>query len=291
MSKGKIGAIFVGLVIVIAVVCCLACLNKVPAGYVGVVYNMDGGVDGEILTQGWHIVSPTKRVTTYSIGLEQSYLVSGEKRDSRNDESFKCPTSDGKTVTVELEFSYRFDEERVASTFINFKGKNGETIKDTFIKPKVSAWTQEITDINMHLDSYLRMKFDQYGILIDTVNFTNIEVDPETSAAIQKKVNDQQELELANIEAQTAQVQANKEKQVAQIAAETAVIEAEAAAEVLRINAEAEADANGKLAASLTPELIEKLKYEQWDGRLPTVTGSGTIVSIGDLASVGAEEG
>ena len=305
MSKGKIGAIFVGLVIVIAVVCCLACLNKVPAGYVGVVYNMDGGVDGEILTQGWHIVSPTKRVTTYSIGLEQSYLVSGEKRDSRNDESFKCPTSDGKTVTVELEFSYRFDEERVASTFINFKGKNGETIKDTFIKPKVSAWTQEITalypvtdifgdkrtDINMHLDSYLRMKFDQYGILIDTVNFTNIEVDPETSAAIQKKVNAQQELELANIEAQTAQVQANKEKQVAQIAAETAVIEAEAAAEVLRINAEAEADANGKLAASLTPELIEKLKYEQWDGRLPTVTGSGTIVSIGDLASVGAEEG
>ena len=98
------------------------------------------------------------------------YLVSGEKGDSKKDESFKCPTSDGKSVTVELEFSYRFDEERVANTFVTFKGKNGETIKDTFIKPKVSAWTQEITalypvtdifgdkrtDINAHLDEYLK---------------------------------------------------------------------------------------------------------------------------------------
>lgn len=273
------------------------CTTRIPAGYVGVVYNMNGGVDGEVLSQGWHLVAPTKKVTTYSIGLEQSYLVAGDKGDSKNDESFKCPTSDGKSVTVELEFSYRFDEARVSQTFITFKGKNGETIKDTFIKPKVSAWTQEITalypvtdifgdkrtDINAHLDEYLRDKFDQYGILIDTVNFTNIEVDPETAAAIQKKVNAQQELELANIEAQTAQVQANKDKQVAQIAAETAVIEANAEAEVLRIAAEAEADANRKIAASLTPELIEKLKYEQWNGELPTVSGSNAIVSIGGM--------
>lgn len=293
-KNGIIGAIITGVCIFVALICAIICLNKIPAGYVGVVYNMNGGVDGEILSQGWHIVSPTKKVTTYSIGLEQSYLVSGEKGDSKHDESFKCPTSDGKSVTVELEFSYRFDEARVANTFVTFKGKNGETIKDTFIKPKVSAWTQEITalypvtdifgdkrtEINAHLDEYLRQKFDQYGILIDTVNFTNIDVDPETAAAIQKKVNAQQELELANIEAQTAQVQANKDKQVAQIAAETAVIEANAKADVLQIEAEAEADANRKIAASLTPELIEKLKYEQWNGELPTVTGGTSLINI-----------
>lgn len=292
--NGLVGAIITGVCIFVAIICAIICLEKIPAGYVGVVYNMNGGVDGEILPQGWHIVSPTKKVTTYSIGLEQSYLVSGEKGDSKNDESFKCPTSDGKSVTVELEFSYRFDEERVANTFITFKGKNGETIKDTFIKPKVSAWTQEITalypvtdifgdkrtEINAHLDEYLREKFNQYGILIDTVNFTNIDVDPETAAAIQKKVNAQQELELANIEAQTAQVQANKDKQVAQIAAETAVIEATAKADVMQIEAEAEASANRKIAASLTPELIDKLKYEQWNGELPTVSGGTSIVSI-----------
>lgn len=292
--KGKIGAILLAVVLVFGLVCGITCLEKVPAGYVGVVYNMNGGVDGEVLTQGWHLVSPTKKVTTYSIGIEQSYLTAEEKGDSPNDESFSIPTSDGKTVRVNLEFSYRFDEDRVAQTFVMFKGKSGESIKDTFIKPKIVAWTQEVsanypvtdifgdkrTEINAELDVYLRDKFDQYGIIIDTVNFTDISVDSETAAAIQKKVTAQQELELANIEAQTAKVNANKEKEVAQIAAEKAIIEAEAEAEVIRIAAEAEADANRKIAASLTNELIEKIKYEQWDGKLPTVSGSSAIVSI-----------
>lgn len=51
-------------------------------------------------------------------------------------------------------------------------------------------------------------------------------------------------------------------------------------AETLRIAAEAEADANRKIAASLTNELIEKIKYEQWNGELPTVTGSTPIISL-----------
>lgn len=303
--KGKIGAVIIAVVLLLALICCVSCLKKVPAGYVGVVYNMNGGVDGEVLTQGWHLVAPTKKVTTYSIGLEQSYLTSEKKGDSPNDESFSIPTSDGKTVKVNLEFSYRFDEARVAETFVMFKGKSGESIKDTFIKPKVIAWTQEVsanypvtdifgdkrTEINAELDVYLRDKFNQYGIIIDTVNFTDISVDEETAAAIQKKVTAQQELELATIEAQTAQIQAQKEKdvariaaekdkEVAQIAAEKALIEANAQAEVIRIAAEAEAEANREIAASLTSELIEKIKYEQWNGVLPTVSGASALVSI-----------
>ena len=226
---GKIGAVLLAIIRVVGLFCCVTCMEKVPAGYVGVVYNMNGGVDGEVLTQGWHMVFPTKKVTTYSIGIEQSYLTSDKKGDSREDESFSIPTSDGKTVRVNLEFSYRFDEARVAETFVMFKGKSGEVVKDTFIKPKIIAWTQEVsanypvtdifgdkrTAINAELDTYLKSKFDPYGIIIDTVNFTDISVDEETAAAIQKKVTAQQELELANIEAQTAKIQAEKDKQVA----------------------------------------------------------------------------
>lgn len=58
-------------------------------------------------------------------------------------------------------------------------------------------------------------------------------------------------------------------------------IEANAAAEVVRIAAEAEAAANQQIAQSLTPELIEKIKYEQWNGVLPKVNSSGgTIVGV-----------
>lgn len=293
-KKGFIGAIILAIVIFGGVILGFTCTERIPAGYVGVVYNMNGGVDGEVLTQGWHLVAPTKKVTTYSIGIEQSYLTSDDRGDSPNDESFNIPTSDGKTVKVNLEFSYRFDEERVAQTFTMFKGKSGDVIKDTFIKPKIVAWTQEVsanypvtdifgdkrTEINAELDVYLREKFDQYGIVIDTVNFTDISVDAETEAAIQKKVNAQQGLELAHTQAETAKVQAEKEKEVARIAAEKAVIEAQAKADALQIAANAEAEANRKIASSLTPELIEKIKYEQWDGKMPTVSGSGAIVSI-----------
>jgi len=298
MRNGKVGAILLAVILIIALAVGLMCATYIPAGYVGVVYNMNGGVDGEVLTQGVKFVSPTKRVTTYSIGLEQSYLTSEDKGDSPHDESFKVPTSDGKNVKVNLEFSYRFDEARVAETFIMFKGKSGEEIKNEFIKPKVSAWTQEVTanypvtdifgdkrtQINAELDVYLRDKFDSYGIVIDTVNFTDISVDQETEAAIQKKVNAQQALELAHTEAETAKVQAEKDREVARVKAEKEVIEAQAKAEAMLIAADAEAEANRKIAESLTPELIEMMKYEKWNGKLPTVSGSdGTIISIDDL--------
>ena len=293
-KKGLIGGISLLVIILFLVFGCLFCTARIPAGYVGVVYNLNGGIEDKVLNQGWHLVSPTKDVTTYSIGIEQSYLTSEDKGDSPSDESFNIPTSDGKTVKVNLEFSYRFDEDRVSETFVMFKGKSGEEIKNTFIKPKIVAWTQEVsanypvtdifgdkrTDINAELDTYLRDKFDKYGIIIDTVNFTDISVDEETASAIQKKVTAQQELELANIEAETAKINAEKEKEVAEIAAEKALIEANSKADVTRIEAEAEAEANKNIAASLTPELIEKIKYEQWDGKMPTVSGAGAIVSI-----------
>lgn len=44
--KGKIGAIILGIVMVFCLIACIVCLEKIPAGYVGVVYNMNGGVDG-----------------------------------------------------------------------------------------------------------------------------------------------------------------------------------------------------------------------------------------------------
>lgn len=294
-NKGLIGGIALALILTIGLGCCVVCLEKIPAGYVGVVYNMKGGIEGEVLRQGWHIVSPTKKVTEYSTGLEQSYLTSEDKGDSPKDESFSIPTSDGKTVRVNLEFSYKFDEARVPETFVMFKGKSGEDIKDSFIKPKIVAWTQEVsanypvtdifgdkrTEINAELDTYLREKFNNYGIIIDTVNFTDISVDEETASAIQKKVTAQQELELAQIEAETAKIQANKEKEVAQIQAETDIIEANAKADVLKIEAEAEAEANQKIASSLTTQLIDKIKYEKWNGKLPTVSGGTSIVDVG----------
>ena len=100
------------------------------------------------------------------------------------------------------------------------------------------------------------------------MNFTDISVDDETAAAIQKKVNAQQELELANIEAETAKVQAEKDKQVASIKAEQAII-----------TAEAEAKANSTISASLTDKLLKKMEMEAREKHGWVTVQGGTVVT------------
>ena len=320
MNKKIVGAITTGVVCLILLITILSMTEKVPAGYVGIVYSMNGGVSDEVLTQGWHVVSPTKSVTLYSVGIEQSYLTSGEDGDSKNNDSFEVPTSDGKGLTVDLTFTYRYDPNRVAELFTRFKGQSGKEVRDTFIKPNIISWVKEVTakypvteilgeeraNLNIAVSDYVKDKFNPYGIIVENTSLINIEADEETRAQVQRRVNAIQELELAQTEKKTAQVKADQEKEVAltkaqqdketaiikaeqdketaTINAEQAKIKAEGQAEALRIKAEAEAAANKMIAESLTPELIEKAKIDKWNGDVPKVSGSSaTIVDIGNI--------
>ena len=319
-SKGFVGAIVSGVVIVVAVILFFMMMEKVPAGYVGIVYSMNGGVSDEVLTQGWHMVPPTKNVTLYSVGIEQSYLTSGEDGDSKNDDSFEVPTSDGKGLNVDLTFTYRYDPERVTQLFTRFKGQSGKEVRNTFIKPNIISWVKEVTakypvteilgeeraNLNIAVSEYVKEKFEPYGIIVENTSLINIDADEETRKQVQRRVNAIQELELAQTEKKTAQVKADQEKEVAltkaqqdketaiilaeqeketaTINAEKAKIDAEAKAEATRIKASAEAEANRMIAESLTPELIEQKKIEKWNGNVPKVSGSAaSIVEVGDI--------
>ena len=136
MKKGFLGSIGLAVIIVAGLICVAKCTVRVPAGYVAVQYEMNGGISDDTLTQGWHLVSPTIKTSLYSVGIEQSYLTSEDKGDSPKDESFKTPTADGKQLLVDLEFSYKFDQEHVAGVFTRFKGQSGESVKNTFINLK-----------------------------------------------------------------------------------------------------------------------------------------------------------
>lgn len=314
-NRGFVGGIVLAVIIVIGLFVGFSCANKVPAGYVGIVYSMNGGISDDVLTQGWHLVSPTKEVTLYSIGIEQSYLTAGENGDSKGDDSFEVPSSDGKGLNVDLTFTYRYDVDRVTELFTKFKGQSGKEVRDSFIKPNIISWTKEVTaqypvtdilgderaNLNSAVSEYIRGKFEPYGIIIENVSLIDINADDETRASVQRKVNAQQELELAQIEQKTANVQAQKDKEVALVKAEqdkeTAEINAEqqrikakGEADAIQIEAEAQAEANKKIAESLTPELIENNKISKWNGEVPTVSGAGaTIVDIGNVTSAPVE--
>ncbi len=56
------------------------------------------------------------------------------------------------------------------------------------------------------------------------------------------------------------------------------ISKAEAEAEAMKIAADAEAEANKKISGSLTDNLIDKIKYEKWNGELPQVQGNSTPI-------------
>ena len=302
--RKSLGGIATAVIIALVVIVLFVCTVRIPAGYVGVVYNMNGGISDRTLTQGFHVISPTQNVTTYSIGIEQSYLTASKDGDSSDDESFEGPSNDGKGLTVDMTFTYRYDADRVADTFTRFKGQSGKDVKNSFIKPNIMSWTKEVTakysvidllgdkraTLNSELTDYLKQKFEPYGIVIESVSLINIDPDEETRSAVQKKVNAQQDLELAKIEQQTANVNAEKEKEVAITKANQEKETAQINAEAKLIEAQAQADANRLISQSLTPELIRQQMYDKWNGKLPTVQAgndSSVIVDTSDILQQG----
>lgn len=285
----KILGIIGGVLIVLALIIGKS-LEKIPAGYVGVIYSPSGGIKEKTLSQGWHFVNPLYKITEYTISTEQAYLSRDAKEGSIEDDSFFVPTSDGKMVNVDLEYSYRFDPDKVTTVFTKFRGKTGDVIQKTFMRGKIKTWASEVTSKFNVLDIYgsqrtrlntlayehIRDEFEKYGIVIESVNFSRIGLDSATEKAIQSRVNAQQELEKQKIEKAKAIIEAERKAIEEEGKRKVLLIQAKAEAESITLKAKAIAESNEKISKSLTKELVNYEAIKKWDGKLPKVTGDST---------------
>lgn len=267
MKKIIFGIISLGVVLTSGILLFLS-TTIINAGYVGIQYSLNGGIKNEILEQGLRFKSPIVKVTQYPISRQQVFLSANDSEGKPTNESFYIPTSDGKTVSVDLEFSYKFDPTKLSKTYSEFRGKKPEYIEETFIRAKMKSWSGEVsskfslidiygekrTELNKAVQEYIAPKFEEYGIIIEGVSFTQIRLDEQTAQAIQTKINKQQEVETAKLELEKAKIE--NEKKIAQ---------AQADAEQIRIKAQAEADANKTLANSITEPLIKLKEVEARD--------------------------
>lgn len=283
----KLGGFVAAIVLIIVAIICMKSLVRVPAGYAAVQYNVNGGVEKKVLDQGWHWKSPMVKTTLYTVGLEQSYLTASKKGDSPDDDSFTASSSEGKSMTLELTYTYQYKQNSVADVFTRFKGQSGKEVRDSFIKPNIVSWTKEIVanykvsdilgseraNINSAVSDYLAKKFEPYGITISNVSLINIDVDKDTMKAINAKIKAQQDAETQAIQNQT-----NIDKAKADAEAEVTKAKGDADAKV--IAAQAEADANAKINSSITDQLI---RMKEAEARLKhgwvTVQGSDTVVT------------
>ena len=272
--KGIRGSIIAGVAIVLVIILIMMCSVRVPAGYVAVQYDLNGGVRDKVLTQGWHLISPTVHTTKYTVGIEQSYLTKEKKGDSDDDERFSASSKEGKDIDVDLTFTYQYKPEDVKDVFIRFKGQSGKEVRDTFIKPNIISWTKEVlakyevadiigaerANINHDLTEYISQKFQPYGISISNVSLINLEVDDKTAEVINNKIAAQQEAETQKIKNQTK------------------VEKAEADAKAKLIEAEAEAEANKLVQKSLTDGVLKQQYIEKWNGELPKVSSDSSMM-------------
>lgn len=276
MRKGFTGGIVVAIIIIIVVVLGALCTTRVPAGYVAVQYDVNGGVKDQVLSQGWHLISPTVKTTKYTVGIEQSYLTSDDRGDSDTDESFTASSAEGKAIDIDLTFTYQYKPENVTDVFNRFKGQSGKEVRDSFIKPNIISWTKEVVakynvadilgaekaNVNLALTDYISKKFEPYGITVSNVSLINVGVDKKTKEVINNKIAAQQNAETQKIENQTK------------------VDKAKADAEALLIEAEAEAKANEIKKKSLSKEIIQGMYIEKWDGKLPNVSSDSNSLLL-----------
>lgn len=140
---------------------------------------------------------------------------------------------------------------------------------------------------------------DEYFVKVNTVVLSNIDFSDAFEAAVEDKMIAEQaklkadyenekkvaaaeaeaeaKLKEAQAQIEIAQAQADAKLKAAQ--AQKAIAEAEA--EAIKVKAEAEAAANKIIAESITPELLEKILAENWNGELPdTYVGDGSDLGI-----------
>ena len=106
----------------------------------------------------------------------------------------------------------------------------------------------------------LNQKYGEGAVFINKVVINNMDFEEAYNTAIQQKSIAQQNADKQKIENEAAN--------------------AEAEAQKTSIAADAQAEANRKIAESLSDTLIEYQKIQKWDGKLPTVSGSNALVSI-----------
>lgn len=272
------------IIVAIVVVVLLGILSSfytiVPAGHTGVVSTF-GQISENVLQEGFNFKLPWQKVTKM------------DNRIVKLEVDTEAFSSDLQTVAVSLAVNYRVD-----TSMSYYIVKNiGTKYEDTLITPVVNEvmksimakYTAEESITNRNAVSTallngLNEKLASSGIYISDINIIDFDFSDVFLAAVEAK----QVAEQDKLRAQVEQAQLTMEKEAQ---AERTIIEAEAAAEVAKIEAEAaeyagqrEAAANDAISKSLTDALIEYYKIQQWNGQLPTVTGSDTIIGIGSIA-------
>lgn len=275
MNYFRLTALIIGVVLLLIAAITPLFVERIEAGYVGLVYKPNGGVQKETLSQGWHSVSPFDRVIQYPT-----------KRRTIEFDGMVVNTSDGKNLKMKVGFNYYVDPTKVVGVYNTFGPIAIEEIENGFLRVRLGDALRRSTSKFSVIDLYgskigeastaVTKAFSEVigkdgFVLVDTVVLGAPVADEKTQAAIDARVKANQMLEQKKIE-----------KQIAIEEAERAREEARGIADAALIKAQGQAKANAALQQSITKELIQYELVKQLPNiKFPAVMGgNGTILNM-----------
>ena len=179
-------------------------------------------------------------------------------------------SKDLQSVTMKLAVNYRVDAKKATSLYKNVGTKYEDIILNPAIQESIKAATSQYTaeelitkrnEVSNECMKELDKKVAKYGLSIDNFNITNFDFSSEFNKAIEEK-------QVAEQKVLTAKQELEKEK----IEAEKKIVKAEA-----------EKRANELKQQTLTDNIIKEKFIDKWDGKLPTVSGGGSIIDVSGL--------
>lgn len=267
----------------LAILLMTAC-HKVPAGNVGIKFNLygsDKGVQTQELPPGRYwpgINTEFYNFPTYTQTRVWSH-------DDEKDESLTFGTVEGLTVNADVGITYHIDPSKVTTLFQTYR-KGLDEITDLYLRNMVrdalvqqastmgveSVYGKGKADLIEKVQDQVRTEIAGKGIVVEKVYWTGKLNLPEN---VVKSIN-------AKIQA--TQMAEQRKNEVAQAQAEAQKVEAEAQgqANAKLALAEAEAKAISLRGDALrnNPGIAELNAIEKWDGKLPVYQLSGATPFI-----------
>ena len=276
-SKATVPAVIT--VVVVALLIGLSCVANVPTGHTGVLTTF-GKVENRTLDAGMNFKAPWQSV------------VKMDNRVQKQTVDMLCFSSDLQEVSLKYTVNYQISS-KDAMTIYKTIGTDyynniivpniTESVKTAAAKYNAEALVSDRSALSKLIQEDLTARLENYNIIVVSTSIEDMDfTDAFTNAVEAKQVAEQNKLK-AQTEAEQQIIEAEAAAQIRQVNAEAEAnakkVAADAAAYEIQVRADAEAAANEKLSKSLSELLIKYMYYQTWNGELPEVTGSDTIIT------------
>ena len=247
--------------------------ERVDAGYEGIKVNLYGdgkGVDDVSLVTGavWYNPITTAVYEYPTIVQTVDYP------------PFSINAKDGSSFTVDPTISLKIVDGKSPEVFKKYRKDDiKEVINTTLYNYVKNAFRIQL---NGYTTDELVSKREEFELAIETklseeLARENFQLEQMTSG-LQYPNTLVQAIDAKNTAVQEA-LRIENEVKAVEAVAKKAIAKAEGDAKALKIKGDAEAEYNKKIAASLSPLIVQQMMIDKWNGSLPTFTGgNGTML-------------